>query len=59
MKNLVTVKELARLLRLNEVTIYKLASSRKLPGFKIGDSWRFDGDEILKLFQETRKGDRK
>jgi excisionase family DNA binding protein len=50
---------LASLLKLTEATIYKLVSSGELPGFKIGDSWRFEIDEILKLFQGTKKGNRK
>ena len=56
MEDLVTVKELASVLKLTEATIYKLLSSGKLPGFKIGDSWRSDMNEIRKLFRGTRKG---
>ncbi len=57
MENIVTAKELAGFLKLTEATIYKLASSGELPGFKIGDSWRFDMDEVMKLFhkQQNRK----
>jgi excisionase family DNA binding protein len=55
MENLVTPKELATYLKLTETTIYKLASRGELPGFKIGDSWRFEMDEILKLCQKRRR----
>jgi excisionase family DNA binding protein len=51
MTNLVTAKELGRCLKLSEATIYKLALTGQLPGFKIGDSWRFDLDEIFKLIK--------
>jgi excisionase family DNA binding protein len=51
MTNFVTAKELGRYLKLSEATIYKLALTGQLPGFKIGDSWRFDLDEILKLIK--------
>lgn len=51
MTNFVTAKELGRYLKLTEATIYKLALTGQLPGFKIGDSWRFDLDEILKLIK--------
>ena len=51
MANFVTAKELGRYLKLSEATIYKLALTGQLPGFKIGDSWRFDLDEILKLIK--------
>ncbi len=50
MENIVTAKELAGFLKLTKATIYKLASSGKLPGVKIGDSWRFDMDEVIRLF---------
>ena len=59
MGNLVTAKELASYLKLTEATIYKLASQGKIPGFKIGDSWRFDMDEILELIQGAKKKARK
>ena len=59
MENIVTAKELAGHLKLTEATIYKLASSGELPGFKIGDSWRFDMDEVMKLFQKTGSKRRK
>ena len=55
---IITAKELASFLKLTKATIYKLASVGDLPGFKIGDSWRFEMDEILKLLHETRKGAR-
>jgi excisionase family DNA binding protein len=51
MTNFVTAKELGRYLKLSEATIYKLALTGQLPGFKIGDSWRFDLDEIVKLIK--------
>ncbi len=59
MEKIITVKELVSFLKLTEATIYKLASWGELPGFKIGDSWRFDMDEIMKLFQKTGSKRRK
>jgi len=56
MTNFVTAKELGRYLKLSEATIYKLASTGQLPGFKIGDSWRFDLEEILKLIKGNGRG---
>lgn len=41
-----TVKEVSDYLKLNEKTAYRLASEGKLPGFKVGGSWRFRRDEI-------------
>lgn len=53
--NIVTAKELGQYLKLSESTIYKLAAEGELPGFKIGDSWRFDMGEILKRIKEAKK----
>ncbi len=36
-----TVQELAHYLRMKPLTIYKHASTGKLPGFKVGSHWRF------------------
>jgi excisionase family DNA binding protein len=55
MANIVKAKELGEFLRLSESTIYKLASKGQLPGFKIGDSWRFDMDKILELTRDQKK----
>ncbi len=59
MANIVTAKEVGHYLKLSESTIYKLAANGEIPGFKIGDSWRFDMEEILKVIQQSQKGLRK
>jgi excisionase family DNA binding protein len=57
-----TVQELALYLRMKPLTIYKHASSGKLPGFKVGSHWRFkkttidswiESQEKLNLNQKT------
>ena len=55
MVHFVTAKEVGRYLKLSEATIYKLAASGELPGFKIGDSWRFDMGELLRLIRKGKK----
>jgi len=52
---IITAKELAQFLKLSEPTIYKLDSSGEIPGFKIGDSWLFELEEIQKLIRESKK----
>jgi len=59
MPNIVTAKELGQYFKLSESTIYKLASYGNLPGFKIGDSWRFDMDEVIKIIRKAKKGNDK
>jgi excisionase family DNA binding protein len=54
MPNIVTAKEVSHYLKLTESTIYKLASSGEIPGFKIGKSWRFDMDEVLKRINSIK-----
>ncbi len=56
MANIVTAKELSGYLKLSDSTIYKLAINGELPGFKIGDSWRFDMDEVIEQIK-AKKGD--
>lgn len=41
-ENILTIRELADLLKINEKTVYKLAAAAKIPGMKVGGSWRFD-----------------
>ncbi len=55
METLVTAKEVGKFLKLSESTIYKLAIEGEIPGFKIGDSWRFDLNDIEKMIQKLKK----
>ena len=43
---ILTIREVAELLKINEKTAYRLAADGKIPGFKVGGSWRFDRQEI-------------
>lgn len=43
---MMTVKEVAQYLKLNPITVYRYAAQGKIPGFKVGSSWRFK-KEIL------------
>ncbi len=54
MPNIVTAKEVSHYLKLTESTIYKLASMGEIPGFKIGKSWRFDMDEVLRRINSIK-----
>ena len=40
-EEIITVKELAEYLRMNERTVYKLAQEGKIPGARVGNQWRF------------------
>lgn len=41
-----TAEEIAKYLRVHPYTVKRLARSGKIPGFKVGDQWRFDVKEI-------------
>ncbi|MBR7688337.1 methylation-associated defense system helix-turn-helix domain-containing protein MAD1 [Acinetobacter nosocomialis] len=45
-EQIMTVKDIAAYLKLNERTVYRLVSSAKIPAFKVGTSWRFKKEEI-------------
>ncbi|EGQ8131265.1 methylation-associated defense system helix-turn-helix domain-containing protein MAD1 [Vibrio parahaemolyticus] len=51
---ILTLKEVAAYLKLAEKTAYRLASEGKLPGFKVGGSWRFKRED-LELWIECQK----
>jgi excisionase family DNA binding protein len=44
LEELMNIKEAAGYLRLNSMTVYKLAQKRTLPAFKVGGNWRFKKD---------------
>ena len=46
-----TAEEIAKYLRVHPYTVKRLARAGKIPGFKVGDQWRFDTREI----EEWRK----
>jgi excisionase family DNA binding protein len=53
---ILTLKEVAEYLRLAEKkTAYRLVAEGKLPGFKVGGSWRFKREDILKWIEEQKK----
>ena len=51
---ILTLREVAIYLKLAEKTAYKLAAEGKLPGFKVGGSWRFKAGDV-ELWIEKQK----
>jgi excisionase family DNA binding protein len=41
-RSILTADEVADYLKLHKVTVYKLAKQGKIPGFRVGGSWRFN-----------------
>lgn len=44
--NLQTPEQVASYLKVNKFTVYRLLASKKIPGFKVGNQWRFKREMI-------------
>lgn len=54
-----TVRQLAEYLSVAERTVYRMAERGDLPGFKVGDAWRFRREDIdawIDHQQRARRG---
>jgi excisionase family DNA binding protein len=38
---LLTAEQVARYLKIDKFTVYRLVSQKKIPAFKVGNQWRF------------------
>lgn len=52
---ILTIREVAEYLKINEKTAYRFAAEGKIPGFKVGGAWRFKRDDIEKWIEKQRK----
>lgn len=55
---ILTLKEVAAYLKLADKTAYKLAAEGKLPGFKVGGSWRFKQADIESWIEAKKTSNR-
>ncbi len=53
-EEIMTLKEVAEYLKLAEKTAYRLAAEGKLPGFKVGGSWRFKREDVEHWIEEQK-----
>ena len=51
-EEILTIREVADLLKLHPKTVNKLANSGKLPGYRIGRQWRFRKSELLRVLEK-------
>ncbi|MCG9692359.1 helix-turn-helix domain-containing protein [Vibrio splendidus] len=54
---ILTIKDVAAYLKVAEKTAYRLASEGKLPGFKVGGSWRFKLKDLEAWIEEQKNND--
>ena len=52
--DIMTIKEVAAYLKLTEKTAYRLTAEGKIPGFKVGGSWRFKKVDIEWWIEEQK-----
>lgn len=53
---ILTLTEVAKILRLGSKTVVRLSKERKIPAEKVGRYWRYRKSEILKFLQEKSDG---
>lgn len=51
-----TVREVAKYLRVHPTTIYRLLKRRQIPAFQIGSDWRFSIEQLDKWRYEMQTG---
>ena len=64
-QEILNVEQVAEVLHLHPMTVYRLVKEGKLPGFKVGGRWRFDRQtletwmvdraQVARLEAENRK----
>lgn len=52
---ILTLREVAEYLKLAEKTAYRLAAEGKLPGFKVGGSWRFKKEDVESWINDKKQ----
>lgn len=51
-----TVQEVAGFLKLSKITVYKLVKKGLIPGFRVGNSWRFRREDIVEVVSKQISG---
>jgi len=57
MAEIMTTKEMAKYLKLHEITICKLAAEGKIPAVRIGRVWRFDKNAVDEWIAKGQRTD--
>ena len=50
-KEYLTIEEVAKKMRVNARTVYRMAQKQQIPAFKFGKSWRISSVKLKKLFE--------
>ncbi|WP_028875591.1 helix-turn-helix domain-containing protein [Teredinibacter turnerae] len=57
--DILTIKEVAEYLKVNERTIYRLANKGDIPAFKVANAWRFERAKIREWMSNQSKNTQK
>ena len=49
-----TIREVAKYLKVNEKTVYGLAQQSRIPAFKVGGQWRFRRGDIVSWIEDQK-----
>jgi excisionase family DNA binding protein len=55
---ILTLPEVAQLLKVAEKTVYTLAQKNQLPAFKVGGQWRFQRTDINRWIEQQKASTR-
>jgi excisionase family DNA binding protein len=56
-EQLMSIREVAEFLQLNQTTVYAWAQQGILPGYKLGRTWRFRPSELDAWLEERRNAE--
>lgn len=51
---ILTLKEVAQLLKVAEKTVYTMSQKQELPAFKVGGQWRFRREDINRWIDQQQ-----
>jgi excisionase family DNA binding protein len=54
LRSLLTVNEVAEILRMHSVTVYRFVKRGVIPGFKVGNTWRISKASLDRWLSEDR-----
>lgn len=57
-EDIMTVSEVAKYLKISEVTTYKFVQEGKIPAFKIGRSWRIKKQDLGEFIEKQKRNER-
>ena len=52
-ENLLTTEQVARYLKVDKFTVYRLVAQKKIPAFRVGNQWRFKRTMIEAWLREN------